>query len=493
MYAIPITAPNDMFFTPIVPQLHPSGVEVIVNSANLAILHGPSIEKKLPQKFRKSLFNLKIVHIPHTDLAISVALTNLCRAISRPSTLHRIVRISNYTIGPDFVVILNLMKRHFPPKLQNGLISSLQTQQYLSYEKLLNFIGLLHHLEDTSFHPGFHLPITIWRTNCRIRSANEFVFHCGSCSKKKKTSQLILTKDDIFHLRHGTTGTDLADMLNLSKNAVFLKGYRHTRPEMMKDVCPQGLLYFDVDLESKNVSNFHAFQNRYGAASIKFHLENAPLLIQKKPWRYFKVGTKKYSKGYKQQIHATKSTEFWLLEESRSELHSLSEINLDAGFQWELNYCALNCQNGFWTHPEIVIDGNLEVKLSEVKIRFEPNHKCIQLPDGRRFNCIECDIRESFGLCYALVGGNWVVVMLDVSSSEDLSIQMFALSMPHNNRNKLEKMYQKKAGLFEKGQFDKILYHWKNTAEMWVERWATSKNLDLMYTIYQLSRGNLRY
>jgi hypothetical protein len=259
---------------------------------------------------------------------------------------------------------------------------------------------------------------------------------------------------------------------------------------MRKDLCPQGLLYFDVDLENNNSANAKNSrrQNRYGAATVKFHLNHAT----PSNWSFFRLGTKRYSKSYSQHLLATNIknngwSQWWLFDETRSQLFLLSQIKKIKQFLWNVRYCDENsCSAKNWTHPEIVVDGDIQISLCFVRIRFQQNHKCIQLLDGRRFNCIECDIRESGGVCLGQNNfGAWELKLLNCTNSEELSIEMFALSTPPQVRERIKELQSLLPFLFNEEQLGKIVQYW-NTFP-YVKRWITYPVLGL-YSDLNLNR-----
>lgn len=186
------------------------------------------------------------------------------------------------------------------------------------------------------------------------------------------------------------------------------------------------------------------------------------------------LGTKKYWYEYSQQklipiCHNYTYPDWWLLDEKEKTTFVLLKLERQEETQWDISYYKTCCA---WTHPEIVIPGNLKVERKKVKILFENDHDCIDTGDGRREKCIECKIRENGGRCRGKVKDkDWRDFTFSDNSTADLSIQMLAHGWPIAERELLKKC-QDSDKMFAASQFEKIEAYWmKECSDFEILEW----------------------
>jgi hypothetical protein len=397
------------------------------------------------------------------------------------------------------------------------------------------FVSLIDALRTSGWESTMDASVMIWRDAGYYRHfPKNFKFVC-SCGTEGNNFEISFTRKDLAStLFHFTSAIGLLGILELGYNyeenplghKFFIKTNRYTKKEVLSDIGPGGFLYCDIvfskPLETmESVRDIHRrhkmvgpSERRYGACSISFTLEYEVKL--KDQYHLRKLGTKSHKKKWSQYILIERKNKqidesVWkVVDEVSKKVYSVDAMitPTDDTVLWNLKYCD-NCMS--WSHPTLVFSEPL--RLDKIGCHFDV-HRC----DASK-RCLECrialekkgrvrarkvaptgELGDFLNLQIPLEGdATWESLIVKIEKEEkltskgktivkkvekltskikpDVSLYVFAMSVPYQQRGRLKTMQEQKQIFTIADQFEKIERFWDAEGDFHYVDWTTDFRL----------------
>jgi hypothetical protein len=376
------------------------------------------------------------------------------------------------------------------------VIESIQRSEHkFSLKDATNVFKRLHELSNLIRWSGWEVntPLMVW-----AREPKKVYLYPTEFNFRNEQNPVIVKLPEIETLIHSTNTASLLSILDLygydeTQGHRFRLKVNRDSDKTVADVTTGGLLYcgFELPLEAKTVANRnqHAKENRYGSCVLKFPAKK--LLKEDGSQKFWQMGSKFYVYEWSQIMLIDSKDrnegDNWRIVSRNNpneggeyfSINSVDYVDMES-FEWKLGY---EVGGRHWTHPALVFceDQFLDGMKGCLNVEFDHHKWC-----SDRRNCIECHISNGGAVAAQKVNvanvseGNKVPVTFSrpltggkCGANKAIAIRMFALSVPIDQRDKLENM-QGKMSIFTKPDYEKIANCWEKEGDHYYKDWTAT-------------------